>query len=413
MHRVLLVAYHFPPEPAAGALRPGFLARYLAEFGWEPIVLTRELGRSTDPSCRIIAAPVLGESLERTIRRSLQPDGSSAAPASNAARLPTSRLLLRWLKRNLYFPDSAAGWIVPAIFHGLSMARTIPIDAVVSTAPPPTSHVVGAAIAALLRRPWIADFRDLWYGNPTPSGGPLRLQIERLLERVLIRRARQVTTISAALARHLRELHRRDVSVIPNALDPSDWSDLAGIAPRRFELCYTGSMYARSPALLFEGLAALREASDPAANTRAVFYGPYSDHVTPLAARYGVESIVEQRGTVDRRQALVVQREASTLLVFLNTKESASRELGSKIFEYVGARRPIIAFGPRNSIMRDYIAQRSLGWFASDVGEATEAIRSAHRRFISGELELDPAPRTIFEARDLAKAFAAQLDAVV
>ncbi len=65
MSRVLLISYHFPPEPAAGSRRPAFLAKYLPEFGWEVTVLTRPLGEARDIPARVVTAPVLGEGVQR------------------------------------------------------------------------------------------------------------------------------------------------------------------------------------------------------------------------------------------------------------------------------------------------------------------------------------------------------------
>lgn len=412
MRRVLIVAYHFPPEPAVGSLRPGYLARYLPEFGWEPIVLTRALGRPDHIACPILTAPVLGERFERTLR------GTAAdRPASESAESKTSMLrqLLRWGKHVVSFPDRAAGWILPATFKGIAGARRGHVDAILSTALPASVHVVGSALARVLQRPWIADYRDLWYGNPTAPGSAARKRLELSIERRLIARAAKITTISEALARRLESVHGRPVSVVPNARDPAELNGFAQALPADFELCYTGSMYdgTRSPELLFAAMHALRAQGDAAGSVRVRFYGPNSDHVGVLARKYGVDDAVTQFGTVARHEALRAQCDASDLLIFLNMDESTAHEMGSKILEYVAARRPILAFGPPNSVVRTYLADRQFGWFASTVDEATAALRSAYNRWRSGERVLTLQPGTLFEARDLARAFARELDAAV
>jgi hypothetical protein len=106
------------------------------------------------------------------------------------------------------------------------------------------------------------------------------------------------------------------------------------------------------------------------------------------------------------------QRSAAALLVFLNMDPATGTELGSKILEYLGARRPIIAFGPANSVMRDFIRRNRLGWFASNVEEAKHALSAAHARFAAGTYELSIDSRAFPTAIDLARAFAERLDAV-
>jgi glycosyltransferase involved in cell wall biosynthesis len=405
---LLLVTYHFPPEPVAGAQRPGYLATYLPEFGWDVSVLTRPLGEAPEIAARVVAAPVLGASLERNVRSAL----NGHAPARTAS---APRRALRWAKEALLFPDRTAAWVPPAIARGLAASAESRFDAVLSTAMPASVHIVAATIARSRGLPWIADYRDLWSGNPYLHRGAARARAERALERFLIRRAQTITTISTPLGVSLERLHGRRVEVISNAYDPREWSRYDAIAPRSFEFCYTGSLYdgRRSPRLLFEALGALRREGDAAGETRLHFFGPNSGEVHGLACRYGVDSLVEEHGTVARADALAAQRRASNLLILLNLDESTAHELGSKIFEYAGARRPIVAFGPRASVMREYLARHHLGWFASDLDEAKAALRAAHRRFVAGDLELELGRGAVLDARDLAGSFAERLNALI
>jgi glycosyltransferase involved in cell wall biosynthesis len=408
MPRLLLVTYHFPPEPAAGAQRAGYLATYLPEFEWDVSVLTRPLGETPEITARVVAAPVLGASLESNVRSALNghaPERTASAP----------RRALRWAKEALLFPDRTVGWVPPAIARGLAVSAESRFDAVLSTAMPASVHIVAATIARSRGLPWIADYRDLWSGNPYLHRSAARARAERALERFLIRRARAITTISPPLGVSLERLHGRRVEVIPNAYDPREWSRYDAIAPRDFEFCYTGSLYdgRRSPRLLFEAVGALRREGDAAGETRLHFFGPNSGEVRELACRYGVDSLVEEHGTVARADALAAQRRASNLLILLNLDESTAHELGSKVYEYAGARRPIVAFGPRASVMREYLARHRLGWFASDLDEAKAALRAAHRRFVAGDLELDLERDAVLDARDLARSFAGQLNALI
>jgi len=410
VRRLLLIAYHFPPEPSAGALRPSYLAKYLPQFGWDASVLTRSLPERRAVPYKTIEARVIGESFERSVRGAFDTNESPSRPSDP----PPLRRVLRWVKKTLFFPDRVAGWIPHALLQALRATREDRYDAVLSTAMPASVHVVGAIVSAIRGLPWIADYRDPWTGNQYVEWGPIQTRLQRWLEVSLIRRASVVTTISQPIASLLESIHRRPVAVIPNGADPDDWSGLENCTPQRFSLCYTGSMYDgyRTPQLLFEALAELNAEGDPAANVHVDFYGPNSDHVGELARRYGLDANVSQHGTVPRREALAAQRRASHLLIFLNMDSSTSHELGSKVFEYAGAGRRILSFGPKDSVMRDYVAQRGLGWFASNVSEAKTALRSAYTSWQLGPSELSPPRGALFEARDLASAFADILDRI-
>lgn len=406
MKRLLLVAYHFAPEPAAGALRPAYLARYLADYGWNVTVLTRPLG---DPGfdCEVVTAGVASSAFEARLRASL--DRRRQTPDSPL------RAALRAAKESLLFPDRAAPWIAPALARALALTRERHFDAILSTAMPASVHVVAGLTARLRGIPWIADYRDPWAGNAYFSRGKIRRALEHALERSLARGAARITTISAPIAQILGAFHGRSgVDVIPNAYDPAEWKPFESVTPERFSLCYTGSMYdgMRRPDALFAGLARLRELHDPAGETTIDFYGPNSEIVGEIAARSGVADCVVQHGTVPRAQAMRAQRAASALLIFLSSDPKTSMEMGSKYLEYVGARRPIIAVGPADSVMKPFLARYELGWFASSPEEAQRAIRAAYDRYCREGAEVRVDADAVPTASQLAGRFAQLLDEV-
>jgi len=411
MRRLLLIAYHFPPDPAVGSRRPGFLADFLPEFGWDVTVLTRRIAARRDSAATLLEAPVPGESFETRIRAGLDASGHSTVSGTSAPL----RVLLQRLRETVLFPDNTAPWLPGAIAAGLKSTHKERFDAVLSTAMPPGVHVAGAAIARARGLPWLADYRDPWSENAYNRRGPIRATLERRLERSLIRRARAVVTVNGPIAKQLSDLHQRPVSVIANAFDRTEWDVGEQPAPARFELCYTGSMYdgQRSPDLLFQALAELRADGAPAATASIVFYGPNSDSVAAAAKRFGVERSVERRGVVPRPEAIAAQRSASDVLLFLSMDPQTTGELGSKILEYCGSRRPILAFGPRESVIKPFLADYELGWFASSVAEAKEALVAAHERFLAGRWNIRVPHGAFFDARAMAKAFAKELDGIV
>lgn len=405
MKRVLLIAYVFPPEPSPGALRPGYLAQYLPQFGWEATILTQTAGAPPFPA-RVASTGKVGSPFESRLRASVT--ARSSDPHSPLRRR------LRALKELLLFPDSTAPWIPAARKLGMRILREARFDAIVSTALPASVHVVAADLARHSGLPWIADYRDPWAGNVYVRRGPIRTALERLLERRLLRRAASITTISRPIAEQLASFHgRQTIHVVPNGYDPVEWNAVPETKPMRFDLSYTGSMYdgKRSPDLLFEAIAQLRRQRDAAAQAARVhFFGPNSDGVAVSAARYGVALQVRQHGVVPRPEAMLAQRSSAALLLFLNMDARTATEMGSKYLEYAGASRPILAFGPRNSVMRDFIIRNRLGWFASDVEEAKVALRAAFARFSAQQYDVRPAPGSVPTARDLAGRFARILD---
>lgn len=399
MKRVLLVAYAFPPEPLPGALRPGYLARYLPTFGWRPTVLTHTAQQ----------APFDADVVRVGGR------GGYPTLAQNN-RLPRNsfvRSMLRAARDTVAVPDELAPWIVPATAAGLRVMRKERFDAIVTTALPMSAHVVGAALSLLTRTPWIADYRDAWSANPYMPWSRAKRALQRLLERALISRATEVTTVSQPIATHLRELHRKPVNVIENAYDASEWETIPDEAPGNFDLVYTGTMYGgkRSAAALFAAIAALRSEAHPLADAVCVhFYGHNNEHVLTEAAAAGIGDCVRLHGVVPRVDAMRAQRRAAGLLVFLNSDSRTAQERGSKYLEYMGARRRMLVFGPPSSVMRDTVERGRLGWFAGEAEGAKSALVALYQCYMAGNYEFTADGAFVPSAAELAQAFAASLN---
>ena len=401
MKRLLLISQMFPPEPSPGALRPGYLAKYLPEFGWNVTVLTQT---ELDPPFAVkvlrtrVPAPLQSVAVPSAIRKSAFVMGA-----------------LRAARDTLLFPDLVAPWIPAAIRTGNTALESETFTAIMSTAMPASVHVIASALAKRSGLPWIADYRDPWAGNSYVQRGLIRTKLEHAFERRLLREAAAITTVSEPIALQLAAFHHRnDVHVIPNAYDEAEWSGIPQATPERFDLCFTGSMYdgRRSPDALFAALAQLRQENDPAGlAARIHFYGRNTANVARSATEHGVSPIVREHGIVPRDQAMRAQRASAALLIFLNMDDRTSGEMGSKYLEYLGARRPIIACGPRNSVMKDFIQRNELGWFASTPEEARMAVRSAYERFTSGVYEVPVPSEGVSTSRELARSFARVLDA--
>jgi hypothetical protein len=154
-----------------------FLVRYLPEFGWEPTVLTNREPVEAG-SARVVAVP---DAFERFLQ-----------PSRQRGKFPGLREIAYAV---IMFPDRAAGWMPAAVAAGLRLTRKERFDAVLSTSPPPSAHLVAYAIAQKRGLPWVADYRDLWCGHPYAAKGPVRSRVEAWLEHVVRRRAHAITAV--------------------------------------------------------------------------------------------------------------------------------------------------------------------------------------------------------------------------
>jgi hypothetical protein len=411
----LIITYHFPPEPAAGALRPSFLAKYLNDFGWECTVLTRFLGREVVEPSNVVAAEDLLEKVGIKRRSAAIGTRTSSKEHAMPDRGP-SLAVKEFAKSVILFPDRAAGWLPIALAHALRITGKQRFDAIISSCPPLSAHIVASLTATCRRLPWIADYRDLWSGNPYFEGD-IRTRMTCALEHWFLRRATLVTGVNDSIASRQRTAFNKRSEAIPAAYDPAEWDGIGNGYPRAFTLSYAGFLYRgeRRLDIAFSSVAALRKAGEPAgmaANFEV--YGGDDLLVRELAKRFSLSEVVKSSSSVDRSEVLRAERSAAILLLPLSMRPGTAQDVGSKIFEYIGARRPIIAIGPPDSAVRQIIAKHRLGWFASDEHSFTQALREAHACYVSGELGLTLAKTDeIATAREVAGRFAALLDTVV
>jgi glycosyltransferase involved in cell wall biosynthesis len=391
MKRVLIVAYYFPPQPRAGSLRPSYLAQHLAEFGWEPIVITVAFRSFPAPVAKDVY-PV--KQLLSTAR--LSPEDAPVGVSRPRSRV--ERLVRDAVKSVLYFPDDASSWFLPAVSKGVALGRERPIDVVLSTSPPITGHFVARSIAAKLHVPWVADYRDLWSGPPTEyfdlNLGRFGRALGYPLERRLLRSAAAITTATIAHRQAIFDAFGiADAVVITNACDLDAWRTVPAVEPTEFNLCYAGAIHdgLRTPETLFAAVARLRAAGRPAGvHAKLDFYGSNAQAVVDCAARHGISDAVTTHGEVDHAVAMEAQRRAAVLVWLLQTQGPESLEtgnVGSKIFEYIGARRPVLAIGPNDSAGFQLLDSLGIGLCAVDVPGCADALCRLYDDFVAGRIE--------------------------
>ena len=389
--RVLIISYYFPPGNFIAALRAGKLAKYLQQHYWEPWVLTVEQGLF--PSAGALPVEIqpehviradLGKWLTaRAKRRRCQTVLTDPNKRSNQTTPLTLSRLARlrgraWasfsgLFTDIRFPDRALPWVLPAIVRGTDLLRHVPFDVIFSSHGPPSSHLVAAALSGRFNLPWVADFRDLWSQNHIQRRfWPLQ-PMETQLERWVLRRVAQLTTVSAPLAQQLQALHGKPVSVIPNGFDPDDFNLTEPTADQRFRIVYTGMIYPgkQDPAPLFAAIRQLHSTHPALALAIEVhFLGSDPALVMAVAEVYGMVDQVVVHPRLDNRQAIRWQW-AADLLLLLEWNDPAARGVYTgKVFEYLGARRPILAIGVPGGVVESLLRETQSGLLATDAPAA-------------------------------------------
>jgi glycosyltransferase involved in cell wall biosynthesis len=210
--------------------------------------------------------------------------------------------------------------------------------------------------------PWVGELRDLWTDNHYYPYPRWRRWIEGRIERRVLSSAAGLVTVSEPLAGTLRTKFGRPTAVILNGFDPNDYPCRSAISFQRdaLHIVYTGTLYPGRQTLapLFDALRRLGPLSN---KVRVDFYGPRSSIVRETADLFGVEHLIELKGAVSHHEALSRQSGADVLLHLLWTDTSQPGVYNAKLFEYLGARRPILGVGYTENVAAELIRERGAG----------------------------------------------------
>lgn len=417
LRRVLVVAYYFPPMGLSGVQRTVKFARYLPEYGWEPVVLSVEPGGYFAFDDELMAE-VQAAGIE--VHRTTSLDPNRLFGRRRAVSMPgeSRRSLLARAAQTIFIPDSKIGWYPFALRAGRRLVARSPVHAVLSTAPPYTGHLIGARLAADHGLPLVLDYRDDWLDNPRhvyPTA--LHRRIHARLERRVLDQADAVVAINGTIARAIagRSAGSADPVVIPQGYDPADYPasppDSGG-----FTLTYTGVFYdAQRPDAFLQGLARfLERRPDARSATRARFLGLFPDSARAEVARLGLDDVVDIGPYVTHREAMEALAGTAVAWLVVGRRSGSEQISTGKLYAYIGARVPILALVPEGEARRellDYGAARIVD--PDDVAGTADAIALWYDAWRTKTLPApDPEFVARFDRRRLAGNLAAVLDSV-
>lgn len=406
---------------------PGIMP-HLPAGGWRAHIVTPQFPANAPgvsdffrAQCPLIDAPYAGDALmfwRRLLMRRGFKSGSSMTEQL-AARMPQGKsslagTLVQWYQALFTYPDAESTWIRPAVEAALAAAQNTRFDAVLSTAPYSSSHYAALCVKKQLNLPWVADLRDLWTRNHNYPFFAPRKALDSFCERRLFAQADAVVTTSPDWARTQSAFLGRPVRSITNGYEPPRTPQPP--ADRKFSIVYTGPVYQgrQDPEPVMAALASLfsKKLLDPA-KVSLDFFGQQRAFLSELVRRHGLESVTAQHGPVPHAESVLRQRSAQVLL-FLQWEASRKGVYTTKLFEYLAARRPILATGAYSPEgPSDIIRATNSGALAETAADAERILLEFYNAYLSsGSVPYGGLPEKMraFEYPQLALDYAALLD---
>lgn len=398
--RVLIIAYYFPPISSGGTFRLLKFAKYLPEFGWEPIIVSaspteddhidHDLTAELPPS---VIVERVGHFHPKQMEKGLLAMWQilwKLRLRAVAARLEPYKVL-QWL-----LPDPYLTWIAPAFRSAKRLTHQYRPDVIVTSTPPHSGQLIGLWLKRTTRLPWLADFRDPWSRNPFIHF-PTRFHanIAGRMEEAVFRHADHIVAVSKSMtdqmSSHCNGKYAGKFSTVENGFDRADFKpvQMALRETEKMHIAYVGALYGIRRADLFLGCVdRLVESNQiPAQHLLVELVGKDG---TGIVAEYADR--VWFRHTPPQPHAQALHTMVSADLLLLLVPPGASYTHSGKLFEYLGACRPILALALPNSEAAQVVLAARAGVVVppDDEHAVSEAIVQAFREWEEKRLHVNP-----------------------
>lgn len=431
MKKVLIITYYWPPMGGGGVQRWLKTTRYLREYGWEPVIFTTENGE----------ASVVDESSMKQIPKGIETlrvpiwepfglykkitgkkkDEKLVPGTVSEQKGSLSQKLSVWVRGNVFIPDARRFWINPSVKYLKRYLKENHIDAIVSTGPPHTTHLIALKVAKQFNIPWLADFRDPWTNIDFYDKLMLTNWADKKhkrLEKLVLNTANQVVTVSWSWAQDFKAICGRMPMVITNGFDPEDFKQ-AGQIPldQKFTITHAGSLNDdRNPHILWEVLRELC-ASDAefANNLELKFIGQLSPLALQEANAAGLENNLNLIANLPHAEVVKHEMQAQVLLLPLNDTPNIDGVVPGKLYEYLGSQRPILCIGKPTGDSAKIIQETHAGMVADFQDKETlkQILTSYYQAYKNGQLKAESTHYEKYSRKLLAGQIAEELNKIV
>ncbi|MFT4697563.1 MAG: glycosyltransferase involved in cell wall biosynthesis [Flavobacteriaceae bacterium] len=420
MKRVLIITYYWPPAGGPGVQRWLKFIAYFKEFGIEPIVYTPEnpnypiedvnLINEIPTGIEVIKLPIKEPYRFAKILSKKKTKQISSGIITKKRPSIIERLML-WVRGNFFIPDARIGWVKPSINYLAKYIAQNPIDAIITTGPPHSMHLIGLALKRKTGLTWIADFRDPWTTIHYHKSLQLSNSSEKKhkqLEAEVLQNADQVIVTSPNTKIEFQFITKQPIEVITNGYDTNHEIELK--LDDNFSLVHIGSLLSgRNPEVLWKVLSDLCEENEKfAQDFKLKLIGAVSNEVIVSLKNHQLVDKAEVIGYVSHEEALQFQHNAQLLLLIeMNLPETRSIIPG-KLFEYLLAKRPIIALGPKGSDIEAIISETNAGRFFDyeDKSQLKKEIADSYQLFKEGKLIINSRGIEKYSRRELTREMA-------
>lgn len=419
MRKVLVITYYWPPAGGPGVQRWLKFVKYLRDFNIEPIVyiplnpsypITDEnLVYEVPEGIQILKQPIkepytwaslLSKKKTRTISSGIIQEKKPS----------TVEKFLLWIRGNLFIPDARKFWIKPSVKYLSGVIEKEGIETVITTGPPHSLHLIGLGLKEKHQIQWITDFRDPW----TSIGYHKKLRLSKssqrkhkTLERNVLSSTDKIVVTSITTKTEFEQITSKPIRVITNGFDET----LEAISlDTDFTVSHIGSLLTgRNPVALWKALKELIEENETFKNHLKIqLAGVVGEEVLETIRTYELDLYVERLGYLSHEKVLQVQQKSQVLLLLEIDSEETKGIIPGKLFEYLNAKRPILAIGPNGWEAGNIVLETSSGRVCrqSDKTALKNVLLDWFGKYEKGALHFNSKGIEMYHRKELTKALA-------
>ncbi|MEN0048418.1 MAG: glycosyl transferase family 1 [Bacteroidota bacterium] len=399
--KVLIITYYWPPCGGIGVLRCLKFAKYLRDFGWEPIIFTAKDAHY--PSIDHTNEKDIPKDITVLRQKIWEPyhiyklitGQKKDANVNNVFYVKDKNLgfahkLSVWIRSNFFIPDARCFWIKSSVKYLTKYLAKNPVDVIFSDGPPHSNTRIATLLQQKTGIPWLADFQDPWTQIDyyqllyLSKWGDNR---HKKMEQAAFYAASKITIASPSWASDLEAIGAENVAWLPWGYDPADYENVVQDIDGKFTFTHLGIMgYDRNPEIFFRVLRELmQELPNFAENLCIKLVGQVDFSVKSAIDKYSLTENVDLVGSVSRQKALELTLSSPILLLLLNQQSNAKGRIPGKLFEYLASKRPILCLGMENSDVAKIIAETDSGYVCEYDG--SEKIKATVKKLYTQYLE--------------------------
>lgn len=360
--KVLIFTYYWPPAGGVAVQRFLKFAKYLPEFGWQPIIITVENGSYpfTDesqvkevPSSLQVYRTKTFEPFEfYNLLRGKRGKAVPAVAVGGNRQKSFFEKITEHIRANYFIPDARKGWIPYALKKAEEVLKYDKIDAIVTTGPPHSTHLIGLELKKRTGIKWLADFRDPWTKNLMIEFLPRTASAnkkDKELEDAVLQSADAITVISEGMKGQFSN-SKSSPEVIYNGFDEADMNVESISTDGYFALRHVGNLIlSMNVPELWTAIAELRNENEKFKQSfRLEIVGDAHPLIRSEFEKYGLADAIHDTGYVDHSKAVAYMKGASCLLFLVSNVKYSEVLMSGKIFEYLATRNRILSIGPVN-----------------------------------------------------------------